>query len=164
MDDDLDVSLQDFEHPASPSLLRHSSALPSELVTEDEDLYGEERDLASDAGSASGGYSPPAWRRLGNGNRSSGFWRGPEDDLLGTMPQRLSTRDGSPEPDDTEDEAVLDRAIHTRLPRGSLSPDKGRSVSPDGIEERTIKVNLPSTIVEAEEPVADNCKSYQAAL
>ncbi|EFX04519.1 hypothetical protein CMQ_1447 [Grosmannia clavigera kw1407] len=30
-----------------------------------------------------GGYSPPAWRRLGNGDRSSGFWRNC-DNILGS--------------------------------------------------------------------------------
>ncbi|OAA68050.1 hypothetical protein SPI_00245 [Niveomyces insectorum RCEF 264] len=30
-----------------------------------------------------GGYSPPAWRRLGNGDRSSGFWR-KGDNILGS--------------------------------------------------------------------------------
>lgn len=159
IDDDLDASLQDFEHRLSPTSLRQSSALPSEPATEDDYQYGEEeRGLASDADSVNGGYSPPAWRRLGNGNRSSGFWRGPSDDFLPATAPMASTRDSSPGFDDTEDESVLDRAIHTRLPRGSLSPDKGRSVSPDGAQERTLKVELPSTIIEADEPIPDNCE------
>ena len=58
--DDLDASLEDFEPPPSP--------LPSEAATTD---LSEVED--SEIGSA-GGYSPPAWRRLGNGDRSHELW------------------------------------------------------------------------------------------
>lgn len=59
--DGLDASLQDFEPPASPMSMRRSEPAVEEL---------EDSDAAS-----VGGYSPPAWRRLGNGDRSSGFWK-----------------------------------------------------------------------------------------
>ncbi|KAF4808508.1 hypothetical protein CGCSCA5_v012333 [Colletotrichum siamense] len=95
-----------------------------------------------------GGYSPPAWRRLGNGSRDSGFWRRSED-ILGAFPppdRRLfghRSRESSPELDtEDEDEDVLRRAMRTRLPTGSMSPDKGRSPSPEPrIDDRTIKLN-----------------------
>ncbi|KZL85028.1 hypothetical protein CI238_04062 [Colletotrichum incanum] len=94
-----------------------------------------------------GGYSPPAWRRLGNGSRDSGFWRR-SDDLLGAFqPSRHSfgakSRESSPEydSDGDEHESVLRRAMRTRLPTGSMSPDKGRSPSPEPkMENTTIKL------------------------
>ncbi|KAL3298748.1 hypothetical protein RB213_007124 [Colletotrichum asianum] len=97
---------------------------------------------------SAGGYSPPAWRRLGNGSRDSGFWRRSED-ILGAFPppdRRLfghRSRESSPELDtEDEDEDVLRRAMRTRLPTGSMSPDKGRSPSPEPrIDDRTIKLN-----------------------
>ncbi len=162
-DDQLDASLQDMEAPASPTWTRQSSVLHSEPATE-EDLDAEGED--SDAGSAAGGYSPPAWRRLGNGDRSSGFWRGPRNDVLAAMPPpRPSTRDSSPELDDSDDDGLLERAIRTRLPLGSQSPEKRRSPSPEA-EEPTIRINMKRTkqadsmlVLPARESTpADNCQ------
>ncbi|KAF3761797.1 hypothetical protein M406DRAFT_238285, partial [Cryphonectria parasitica EP155] len=103
-----------------------------------------------------GGYSPPAWRRLGNGDRSSGFWR-MGDDLLGYggLPPSGSGYRGrdllSPgydraddgfygcgdevkldddDDDDDDDEDTLAAAIRTRLPTGSMSPVRERSLEP----------------------------------
>ncbi|KAM0561075.1 hypothetical protein ACHAPJ_003576 [Fusarium lateritium] len=134
--DGLDASLQDFDLPPSPSLPHHS-ALRSEAAMTEEDLEGSE--IAS-----VGSYSPPAWRRLGNGDRSSGFWRGPQE----FMHRGMSVlRESSPElNDDSEDDGVLERAIRTRLPKGSQSPDKGRSMSPDKLEDRTIQMQLHERI------------------
>ncbi|GKT44203.1 uncharacterized protein ColSpa_04384 [Colletotrichum spaethianum] len=94
-----------------------------------------------------GGYSPPAWRRLGNGSRDSGFWRR-SDDFLGAFPPSrhvlgAKSRESSPEydSDGDEHESVLRRAMRTRLPTGSMSPDKGRSPSPEPkMENATIKL------------------------
>ncbi|KAH7185819.1 uncharacterized protein B0J16DRAFT_142057 [Fusarium flagelliforme] len=128
--DTLDASLQDFDLPPSPSL-RHLSAHRSEAALTEGDL--EDSEIAS-----AGGYSPPAWRRLGNGNRSSGFWRGPED----FPPRGMSAlMESSPELDDSEDDGVLERAIRTRLPKGSQSPEKRRSVSP-GFDDTTLQFQL----------------------
>ncbi|CAM1501977.1 Fc.00g039610.m01.CDS01 [Cosmosporella sp. VM-42] len=150
--DPLDASLQDFEPPTSPTLLH--SALRSEAPTED--------DLEDSELNSVGGYSPPAWRRLGNGDRSSGFWRGPHD-MLANFPMRLHERESSPEfDDDSEDDLVLEKAIRTRLPQGSLSPDKGRSVSPERHEDATMRVNAmqhrtgPTTALTLREPPPDN--------
>lgn len=153
--DHLDASLQDFEPPASPTL--HHSALRSEAATTVDGL--DDSEIAS-----AGGYSPPAWRRLGNGGRSSGFWRGP-DHVLGGFPIPMFERETSPEfDDDSEDEMVLERAIKTHLPRGSLSPDKGRSPSPERHEDRTVRVNSiqpanPATKLTISDPTPDNCKA-----
>lgn len=158
--DGLDASLRDFEPPASPSL-RHSVLRHSEAAMTEGDL--EDSELAS-----AGGYSPPAWRRLGNGDRSSGFWRGPHD-VLATLPplrERFPALDDDYD-DDSEDDLVLERAIRTRLPKGSASPSKGRSLSPERTEDRTIQVNMedrtpaPTTAVmavrDAHAPT-DNCE------
>ncbi|TLS30755.1 hypothetical protein PpBr36_03149 [Pyricularia pennisetigena] len=139
--DPLDASLQDFEQPLSPAGHRRMASDPA--------------DTESMTDSASnGGYSPPAWRRLGNGDRSSGFWRSPDhflkapmatasgfgsadgSGLGGILHRRFSSRDPSVDVDDVDlgfsdgDEA-LQQAIRTRLPAGSVSPEKERSPEPE---------------------------------
>ncbi|XWW98707.1 hypothetical protein V2A60_006709 [Cordyceps javanica] len=168
----LDASLQDFEPPASPASpmteatsptsTRQSSVLASsEPATEE----GDHRPAASsnlgadsEADSAAGGFSPPAWRRLGNGDRSSGFWRhqrddddddDDDDDTLAVLARRrLSPRGLSPFSDDSDDDdegslsggsSILQRAIQTRLPAGSQSPEKLRTPSPQ-VQADKIKV------------------------
>ncbi|OHF00236.1 hypothetical protein CORC01_04425 [Colletotrichum orchidophilum] len=128
-----------FGHPSHHSSFRSDDA---------------ESDLGPDPENSvsAGGYSPPAWRRLGNGSRDSGFWRR-SDDLLGAFsPQHhghhqgfggFKSRESSPEydSDGDESESVLRRAMRTRLPTGSMSPDKARSPSPEPkMEDRTIKL------------------------
>ncbi|ODA79902.1 hypothetical protein RJ55_05499 [Drechmeria coniospora] len=131
--DDLDVSLRDFEHPVSPTSMRHSSALPSEPATEDL----EDSDIAS-----GGGYSPPAWRNLGNGARSRGFWRPPPEPFRALL---------GPDSDDeapSDDDNVLEQAIRTKLPKGSQSPDKRPSPSPgpepNPLEDATLRIHRKS--------------------
>lgn len=150
--DRLDASLQDFEPPPSPTSMRHSPALPLEPPMEDLD--------DSDTGSV-GGYSPPAWRNLGNGDRSRGFWN----------PQQHHYRPLSPDTDDgpSEEDVVLEQAIRTRLPKGSLSPDKGRSPSPDRAGDTTLRADHKSSAIETPLPAArapppppDNCESRAA--
>ncbi|KAI1045411.1 hypothetical protein LB505_006310 [Fusarium chuoi] len=59
------------------------------------------------------------------------------------MHRGMSTlRESSPELDDSEDDGVLERAIRTRLPRGSQSPGKGRSMSPEKTDDPTIQFQL----------------------
>ena len=156
--DPLDASLQEVEAPTSPLWTRQSSVLHSEPATE-EDL-----DEDSDGASAAGGYSPPAWRRLGNGDRSSGFWRGPRNDVLAAMPPpRPSTRESSPELENSENEGLLERAIRTRLPHGSQSPEKGRSPSPEA-DDPTVKAKMNEradsmlVLPARESTPADNCQ------
>ncbi|KAI1333874.1 hypothetical protein F5Y15DRAFT_410066 [Xylariaceae sp. FL0016] len=76
-----------------------------------------------------GNYSPPAWRRLENGDRWYGNWRG-SNDLLGRGFEK-SPSDNSRflSPDYNMDE--FEQARRTRLPTGSLSPEKGRSPEPE---------------------------------
>jgi hypothetical protein len=125
----LDASLQDFENGASDYAT--SPHLPvdnlknlypshhSGFRSEDEDSEMGEQSL--------GGYSPPAWRRIGDG-RSSGFWN--RNDSL-RMRDRVS-RDDSPAYESADDgyDQTLAAAVRTRLPTGSLSPEKRRSPSP----------------------------------
>ncbi|EXM34961.1 hypothetical protein V3481_011326 [Fusarium oxysporum f. sp. vasinfectum] len=146
----LDASLQDFDLPPSPSLPHHSAHRSEAAMTEG--------DLEDSETVSAGGYSPPAWRRLGNGDRSSGFWRAPQD----FMHRGMSTlRESSPELDDSEDDGVLERAIRTRLPRGSQSPGKGRSMSPEKADDPTIQFQLqdktnPSRELSLHEATPDN--------
>ncbi|EXK34361.1 hypothetical protein FOXG_03217 [Fusarium oxysporum f. sp. lycopersici 4287] len=146
----LDASLQDFDLPPSPSLPHHSAHRSEAAMTEG--------DLEDSETASAGGYSPPAWRRLGNGDRSSGFWRAPQD----FMHRGMSTlRESSPELDDSEDDGVLERAIRTRLPRGSQSPGKGRSMSPEKADDPTIQFQLqdktnPSRELSLHEATPDN--------
>ncbi|TWU77715.1 hypothetical protein ED733_008443 [Metarhizium rileyi] len=147
--DGLDASLRDFEPPVSPISMRHSSALPSEPATE----YLEDSDIAS-----VGGYSPPAWRRLGNGDRSSGFWK--QHPHLSGQPRRF-LRGTSPglEEDGLEGDEVLQQAIRTRLPAGSQSPEKRRSPSPGRGEDATLRVDNRSPTAETtsrDSPGPDN--------
>ena len=132
--DHLDASLQDFEpsigspppfgYPSMHSGFRSDDTMASS-------------DLEDDSASAAsvGGYSPPAWRRLGNGDRSSGFWR-KSDNLsrLGLAYNHADprSRESSPEYESADEgEAILARAIRTRLPDGSVSPMKERSPEPE---------------------------------
>lgn len=50
--------------------------------------------------------------------------------------------ESTPELDDSEDEGVLERAIRTRLPKGSQSPEKRRSASPGFFDDTTIQFQL----------------------
>ncbi|POS76584.1 hypothetical protein DHEL01_v205025 [Diaporthe helianthi] len=119
------------ENKPKNSRATHSGFLRSDT---EEDLSEMENSMAS-----GGGYSPPAWRRLGNGDKSIGFWRSGDNFLgYGGLPPprfRSRSRESSPEYDsmdeDYDDEETLAAAIRTRLPTGSLSPEKERSPEPE---------------------------------
>lgn len=161
--DHLDASLQDFEPTTPPPQPPHPTfGYPSQHSGFRSD------DTESDLGDpvdSPGGYSPPAWRRLGNGNRDSGFWRRSEDHrLLGHFSPhiaRQASRESSPELDGPEPEDVLRAAMRTRLPTGSMSPDKRRSPSPEPKEaDATVKLEeVPWRGKSADEKEeSDNCK------
>jgi hypothetical protein len=190
-DDVLDVSLRDLEPPPSPEFMR-SSVEPSEPATttdgeeeeeeEGEELEEDDRDLLDSEIGSVGGFSPPAWRRhvptapapanqhlrlpphLRGGPTGNALWRGPVD-ALGTLP---FTGESSPDrhhtPHDSDREGILERAIRTRLPRGSESPFKRRSASPERPEDVTLRLRGASENVAAAtpEPPTDNCKLPKA--
>lgn len=174
--DHLDASLQDFESVSrSPPPFRYPSTHSGFLKSDTEaDLSEMENSTVS-----AGGYSPPAWRRLGNGDRSSGFWR-KGDNLLGYggLPPQWRSRESSPEYDsvdeDCDDEDILAAAIRTRLPTGSMSPEKERSPEPDYMKPRfngkaangnngNAKGN-GEVRIKSEEPSMEDMKATLAAL
>jgi hypothetical protein len=120
----LDASLQDFEPGSSERGQSPRFGYPSHHSGFRSDTESENADSTS-----GGRYSPPAWRRDGNGNRSSGFWNR-RTTTLGKRSR--ASRDSSPEYESADDgeDATLAAAARTRLPTGSLSPDKIRSMSP----------------------------------
>lgn len=145
------------------------------------DHLEEEAELDSEIASG-GGYSPPAWRRLGNGDRSSGFWRGPRD-VLGGLPMHQQSpfavlqdpmlmarmhggsslaysRGVSPETGlDEEEDMILEQAMRTRLPLGSQSPGKGRSVSPPAHDDDpTLRLRQGQDLASDGTTTSDNCK------
>jgi hypothetical protein len=127
----LDASLQDFEPGSSEIDQSPRFGYPSHHSGFHSDSDSEV------AGSVSGGrYSPPAWRREGNGNRSSGFWNN-RNIMLGDRSR--DSRGSTPEYESADDggDATLAAAARTRLPTGSLSPEKQRSPSPDPFPARS---------------------------
>jgi hypothetical protein len=119
----ISASLQDFEGGSSE--LGQSPRFPLFLPSTHSGFRSEESDSEMAESPSIGGYSPPAWRRNKNGMRSSGFWRGGE--------RSRGSRESSPEYESADDggDGVLAAAARTRLPTGSLSPEKRRSPSPD---------------------------------
>ncbi|PHH79844.1 hypothetical protein CDD82_2143 [Ophiocordyceps australis] len=141
--DALEDSLQDF--PPSPLSLRHSEP-PTPEDTMSEHMHArlllDDDDDESETASV-GGFSPPAWRNLGNGDRSRGFWKSahqvvPSPHRRSYTSPRLYFHDSDEGSDDeetlpSEHDMILEQAIRTRLPQGSLSPYKGTSPSPEAI-------------------------------
>lgn len=117
----LDASLQDFEPGSNSDVLSpRFGYLPSQHSGFRSDTDSEMADSVS-----GGRYSPPAWRRV-NGKRSSGFWRS------GVAHSTGFSRESSAEYESADDgDATLEAARRTRLPTGSLSPEKRRSPSPE---------------------------------
>ncbi len=192
-DDVIDVSLRDLDPPLSPESPRHSiepceAANTTDGEEEDDDSHLPDSEIGS-----AGGFSPPAWRRhvpppprhpLPHQQRhrrgyqpqhpllhaGNGMWRGPVD-ALGTLP---FTREHTPESrlgggydscdDSGIDSGILEQAIRTRLPRGSESPMKGRSLSPEPRDESTLRLravsrDATSPIAVSELPIAsENCE------
>lgn len=163
-----------------PPFLRYPSTHSGFLKSDTEaDLSEMENSTVS-----AGGYSPPAWRRLGNGDKSSGFWR-EGDHLLGYggLPPHGKSRESSPDYDSMDeygdDEDVLAAAIRTRLPTGSMSPEKERSPEPEykrprfnnkaanKIGNRDANANATKNgevRIKSEEPSMEDMKATLAAL
>lgn len=184
-----DGSLHDFESVSRspPPFLRYPSTHSGFLKSDTEaDLSEMENSTVS-----AGGYSPPAWRRLGNGDRSSGFWR-KGDNLLGYggLPPhwRSRSRESSPEYDSVDEDCddednILAAACRTRLPTGSMSPEKERSPEPEYMKTRfnniaankigngnaNANTNANTTAngevrIKSEEPSMEDMKATLAAL
>ena len=142
---DLDDFAPSIGNPSSNSNSRSPFGDPSTHSGFRSDDPASETEDASDSEASAGGYSPPAWRRLGNGDRSSGFWRkgddlmmmydGEDDDVEEDedgVRRYHHTRESSPEYESADEgDAILAQAIRTRLPAGSVSPDKERSPEPE---------------------------------
>ncbi|KEY64258.1 hypothetical protein S7711_09918 [Stachybotrys chartarum IBT 7711] len=154
--DDLDdVYLQGLEASLSPVSLNHSLMTAGD--SEEEEAAAEElddnRSLQHGSETASGnGFFPPAWRNLQNGELNRGFASPQHNDFRVLHQSSFTDRLNSPEfegldehhdhvqdlPEDHE--SVLAQAIRTKLPRGSMSPEKGRSPSPERRDDTTVKV------------------------
>ncbi|KGQ04918.1 hypothetical protein BBAD15_g9854 [Beauveria bassiana D1-5] len=167
-----------FEPPASPitdntsrsSTRRSSMATRSEPATEEDDQSVAAANLAADseADSAAGGYSPPAWRRLGNGGRSRGFWSSPQTDELAfhsplspSFPESSALSGESDGESSDSSEAttdILERAIQTRLPQGSQSPEKRRNIR------FAVRAEVHQRTEPIEAAVSFVRKRYQAAM
>lgn len=161
--DHLDASLQDFE-PSSPPPFGYPSC-HSGFRTSDGAASSTNM---NDSTVSAGGYSPPAWRRLGNGDRSSGFWRR-SDNLLG--PALLSghgeggdfaSRESSPEYESADEgDNFLARM---RLPAGAISPQNEGSPEPEyhmapthiKVEEQ-IDADIRTTLSSPKE-ISENCR------
>ncbi|KAH7175864.1 hypothetical protein EDB81DRAFT_635362 [Dactylonectria macrodidyma] len=87
--------------------------------------------------------SPRRTRRLATGLRTPSK---PVTSALGPAPERGGHDGRGPRGLGTrirrEDDMILERAIRTRLPKGSASPGKGRSMSPERVEDRTLQVKM----------------------
>ncbi|KAH8668085.1 hypothetical protein BGZ60DRAFT_470051 [Tricladium varicosporioides] len=146
----LDASLQDFE-PGNSDL----GQLSPRLYGYPSHHSGFRSETSSEMGdSTSGGrFSPPAWRRDANGNRSSGFWnRG--SSKLGKRSR--DSRESSPEYESADDgeDATLAAAARIRLP-GSMSPEKRRSPSPEPHALGKIKEEVKDVV-----PLHDDLNNY----
>ncbi|KAI9729650.1 MAG: hypothetical protein M1818_008453 [Claussenomyces sp. TS43310] len=117
----LDASLRDFEPGSgevdqSPRLGLYPSHHSGFCSDEDSEV--------AESSVGRGGYSPPAWRRTKGGLRSNGFWEA-------NLRETRSSRESSPEYASADDgDATLAQAARTRLPTGSLSPEKRESPDP----------------------------------
>ncbi|KAI0909514.1 hypothetical protein F4823DRAFT_624849 [Ustulina deusta] len=128
------------------------------------DVNDESDDNLDDVSLSNGNYSPPAWRRLGNGDRFYGNWRGGNDVLV----LRALNKSRLLDPDHDSD--VFEAARRTRLPTGSLSPEKGRSPEPDtcGDDDTLVKIKSESISPIKEEvgrdPTEDPGQSIMASM
>ncbi|KAM3461485.1 hypothetical protein NHJ6243_005005 [Beauveria neobassiana] len=158
------------DNTSRSSTRRSSMATRSEPATEEDDQSVAAANLAADseADSAAGGYSPPAWRRLGNGGRSRGFWSSPQTDELAfhsplspSFPESSALSGESDGESSDSSEAttdILERAIQTRLPQGSQSPEKRRNIR------FAVRAEVHQRTEPIEAAVSFVRKRYQAAM
>ncbi|KAI0009205.1 hypothetical protein F4779DRAFT_627995 [Xylariaceae sp. FL0662B] len=114
---------------------------------EEPDPHDESDDNMDDDLLSNGNYSPPAWRRLQNGDRWYGNWRG-STDLLGDLNKSKHT---SPAYNIFQND-VFEEARRTRLPTGSLSPEKGVTPEPEAPGEDDTLVKMKSESASPSKP------------
>ncbi|TGJ86572.1 hypothetical protein E0Z10_g2137 [Xylaria hypoxylon] len=127
------------------------------------DVNDESDDNLDDISVSTGNYSPPAWRRLENGDRFYGNWRSGNDVLV----HRALTMSRPLGPDHDAD--FFEAARRTRLPTGSLSPEKGRSPEPEtrGDDDTLVKrksESMPPIKEATRDPTEDPRQSRMASI
>lgn len=105
-------------HPTTRSGFGSLAEIPDANDESDDNLDDGDSD-------STGNYSPPAWRRLENGDRWYGNWRNGSEVLVHRALNRSIPFNINYDPE------VFEAARRTRLPTGSLSPEKGRSPEPE---------------------------------
>ncbi|KAI1648964.1 hypothetical protein F4815DRAFT_499702 [Daldinia loculata] len=131
-----------FATPMSPSRQKLFGFPPTHLGFgfSDEDLDLQEESDMDDMSLSDRNYSPPAWKRLENGDRWYGNWRESRDILGGfDQPRRINHTNNSIFQND-----IFEAARRTRLPTGSLSPEKGVTPEPESPTEDDTLVKLKS--------------------
>ncbi|KAI1387913.1 uncharacterized protein F4822DRAFT_430661 [Hypoxylon trugodes] len=98
---------------------------------EEPDLHDESDDNLDDVSLSNGNYSPPAWRRLENGDRWYGNWRETRDIFGGMDQPKRTVFNGNPRSNNIFQSDIFEAARKTRLPTGSLSPEKGATPEPE---------------------------------
>ncbi|KAK5633333.1 hypothetical protein RRF57_009047 [Xylaria bambusicola] len=161
-----EASLDDVDYATLKSPPPRHLAYP--LVRSDRGFSAETHDDESDdnlddVSLSNGNYSPPAWRRLENGDRFYGNWRGGNDAMV------RRAFDKSRLLDPNHDSDIFEAARRTRLPTGSLSPEKGRSPEPDtGDDDTLVKIKSESMPPIKEEtdrhPTEDPRQSMMASM
>ncbi|KAI0105257.1 hypothetical protein GGR51DRAFT_560468 [Nemania sp. FL0031] len=152
--DDVDFATLTTPPPRDPSHPPASSECGSSAETPD--VHDESDDNFDDADSdtsvSTGNYSPPAWRRLGNGDRWFGTWREGYDALADC------DLDKSLDFDPDYDAEVFETARITRLPTGSLTPELYCSPEPDipEVGETLVKAKTKSITPEKQEAGRDS--------
>lgn len=127
----LDASLRDFEANSDMGLSPRILSSLSPNLPYPSHHSGFRSDTSSELADSLGGYSPPAWRRDENGHRSSGFWSSAKQGHLLSRSSRETSPGDDSDSDDERCDDTLAAAARTRLPTGSLSPEKRRSPSPE---------------------------------
>ncbi|KAI1472674.1 uncharacterized protein F4812DRAFT_454488 [Daldinia caldariorum] len=131
-----------FVTPMSPSRQKHFGFPPVNLGFgfSDEDMDPQDESDMDDMSVSDRNYSPPAWRRLENGDRWYGNWRESRD-ILGAFdqPRRINHTNNSIFQND-----IFEAARRTRLPTGSLSPEKGATPEPESPTEDETLVKMKS--------------------
>lgn len=159
----LDASLEDFEHADQPS--------PTFRVPSHHSGFKSEDSEAGVDSSSEPPWSPQAWRRS---TASSGWYRHQpylrDSSHLRSSTSPMKSRDSSPKYESAqEDDNDVTLAANIPLPRGSLSPNKERSMSPTRFGEAKqdfghTSVGDRSEIMPAQVENPNNCMSEHCVV